>query len=192
MTAINTSMIAMTRYRVCEASFVAHPAPNQAPNRLPASRLTMTDQCASHRRERHRCGPKRQRGSDNDQTHRLVEDHRLESGKPKCADQQRQAEFRAAQTYQAAERADDSAAQEGSRCSLLRRWVCGKQASSRHCVLGPYENTSRSPLQPSPRCRMAASPNALFLNPRATVLCRAAMTRRGQKCDGGRLVSRGI
>ena len=37
----------MTRYRVCEASFVAHPAPNHAPRRLPASKLTMTDQCAA-------------------------------------------------------------------------------------------------------------------------------------------------
>ena len=39
--------MAMTRYSVCDAILVAHPAPHHAPKRLPAKRLTMIVQCAA-------------------------------------------------------------------------------------------------------------------------------------------------
>ena len=99
------------------------------------------------RRKRHCCRPKRQRGSDHDQTHGLVEDHGLEWREPKRSDQQRQAEFRAAQTDQAAERADDGAAQEGSRCIAFRRQACGKHGGSARYIMGyrvPREHNHHS------------------------------------------------
>lgn len=43
------SMIAMTRWSVCDFIFVAQPAPNHAPSRLPASRLTTVTQFAAMR-----------------------------------------------------------------------------------------------------------------------------------------------
>jgi hypothetical protein len=44
---ITTSRMAMTRYKECEASLVAQPAPNHAPSRLPASRLRTIAQFAA-------------------------------------------------------------------------------------------------------------------------------------------------
>ena len=44
-TAINSSRMPMTRCSFAAGSRIAHPAPNQAPRRLPASRLRMTVQC---------------------------------------------------------------------------------------------------------------------------------------------------
>jgi hypothetical protein len=43
--AITTSSTAITRYSVSDLRRVAHPAPNQAPARLPPSRFTMIGQC---------------------------------------------------------------------------------------------------------------------------------------------------
>ena len=45
----------------------------------------------------------------------LLRIRRRESGKPECADQERQAEFRAAKPIRPHERADDGTAQESSR-----------------------------------------------------------------------------
>ena len=84
--AISSSMIAMTRYRVCEASFVAHPAPNHAPSKLPASRFDDHRPMRGDRRERHRCRSKRESGGDDDQAHGLVQDHRLQGSELERAD----------------------------------------------------------------------------------------------------------
>ena len=66
----------------------------------------------------------RQSRSDDDEAHRLVEDHRLQRRKPKRADQQRQPKFRTAQADQAAKRADNRAAAEGRRtCCVLRPFL---------------------------------------------------------------------
>jgi hypothetical protein len=59
--------------------------------------------------------PERQRRGDDDKAHGLVEDHRLQRGEAKRADQQRQPKLRAAKADQPAECADDRAGAEGRR-----------------------------------------------------------------------------
>jgi len=62
--------------------------------------------------------PGRERGHDHDQTHRVVQDHRLKGGEPEQADQQRQRKLRAAQADHAAEDADQAADGEPGRQRL--------------------------------------------------------------------------
>nr|WP_242539796.1 hypothetical protein [Trinickia mobilis] len=59
--------------------------------------------------------PKGQRRRDNDEAHRLVENHRFQRAKLKCTNKQRQAKLRTAETNQSAKGADDRSATERGR-----------------------------------------------------------------------------
>ena len=58
------------------------------------------------RAEGHSAGPERQGGCHHHKAHRLVQNDGFEHGNTKGSDQQREPEFRAAEPYRSAERAD--------------------------------------------------------------------------------------